>query len=180
MSGPALFTNVFRSTPAHASRTPLNQAKRRDRQQLSCNQCRTRKLKCERGRPPCTTCVRRGLVASCTFPTNKSTTAARKPPLGRVNRSADQLRRLENIIVQMSDPAIASRSVCALLRYMGCGLKHDFETDSQSFIAPERSTTAQISENGIFKGYVGSTHWSAVMENVRPHLAAAFWADSMG
>jgi hypothetical protein len=53
------------------------------------------------------------------------------------------------------------------------GLKHDFETDCPTILALKPSTTTQVPEIGAFKdsvndtGYVGSSHWSAVMENVR-------------
>jgi hypothetical protein len=53
------------------------------------------------------------------------------------------------------------------------GLKHNLETDSLTFLVLKPSTTTQVPEIGAFKGsvsdtgYVGSSHWSAVMENFR-------------
>lgn len=66
------------------------------------------------------------------------------------------------------------------------GLKHDIETDSQRFIASERSGKTHISQSGVFEGsinptgYLGPIHWSAVMEMFVEHLAAVFCADSRG
>jgi hypothetical protein len=45
--------------------------------------------------------------------------AARNPRKERASRSADQVQRLESLIVQMSNPAVTSPSVCAWLQDWG-------------------------------------------------------------
>lgn len=171
MSGSDLFTHVFRSTPGSPPHRSQNQTRRRKRPQLSCTQCKTRKLKCGRGPPPCSTCVRRGLEASCTFATLNATMAVQNPSADRTSRSVEQLRRLEDIVLEMSDHKATPRVVCASPHFLDVAVaENKHKTNSQSFNAPNASNQTKITptpKNGVLKDYVGATHWSAVMENVR-------------
>lgn len=46
---------------------PNNNSKKRkrNRQALNCNMCRARKVQCDRRRPACTACVKRGTAGDC-------------------------------------------------------------------------------------------------------------------
>jgi Fungal Zn(2)-Cys(6) binuclear cluster domain len=173
MSGLSMFTSVFRSSPAPPPPRLSDQPKKRNRPQLTCVPCKTRKLKCERGPPPCSMCVRRGLEAACNFLAPRPTTPAQIPSRERTRRSADQLRRLEDLVVQMGQPPTASATVCEMNSCLLQELRHDFKTDSQNFIASVRNENAQMPQNSVVAGsiiptcYLGPIHWSAIMDNVR-------------
>jgi hypothetical protein len=57
------------NTP-QASSTPVKpntEERKRKRDVLSCVDCRRRKLKCDRGYPACSRCVKGGIAAACTY-----------------------------------------------------------------------------------------------------------------
>ncbi|KAJ4261551.1 hypothetical protein NW762_006979 [Fusarium torreyae] len=66
---------------------------------LSCSNCRTRKIKCDKIQPSCGQCSRFGL--DCVFPSRKPT---RRAPRPRQSELLDRISRLENIVNQ-ADPA---------------------------------------------------------------------------
>ncbi|WXC55789.1 hypothetical protein SNK03_001728 [Fusarium graminearum] len=66
---------------------------------LSCSNCRTRKIKCDKIQPFCGQCSRFGL--DCVFPSRKPT---RRAPRPRQSELLDRISRLENIVNQ-ADPA---------------------------------------------------------------------------
>ncbi|KAL4727341.1 hypothetical protein ACLX1H_006251 [Fusarium chlamydosporum] len=66
---------------------------------LSCSNCRTRKIKCDKIQPFCGQCSRFGL--DCVFPSRKPT---RRAPRPRQSELLDRISRLESIVNQ-ADPA---------------------------------------------------------------------------
>ncbi|KAF5665528.1 transcription factor [Fusarium heterosporum] len=66
---------------------------------LSCSNCRTRKIKCDKIQPLCGQCSRFGL--DCVFPSRKPT---RRAPRPRQSELLDRISRLESIVNQ-ADPA---------------------------------------------------------------------------
>lgn len=46
--------------------------RKRNRQALNCNMCRARKVQCDRRRPACTACIKRGTGAMCEWDDNKA------------------------------------------------------------------------------------------------------------
>ena len=108
---------------------PSSSSKRKERAQLSCQFCRTKKysypslvnftvsylltfdrLKCDRAQP-CGNCVRRGLASSCQF-----TRSAAEPPQRSVSTSseAEQMRNriqeLEQLLISLRSFGTSSRS----------------------------------------------------------------------
>lgn len=44
---------------------PDGKKRKRNRQALNCNMCRARKVQCDRRRPACTACIKRGTAGEC-------------------------------------------------------------------------------------------------------------------
>lgn len=47
------------------SQQPDSKKRKRNRQALNCNMCRARKVQCDRRRPACTACIKRGTAGEC-------------------------------------------------------------------------------------------------------------------
>lgn len=73
-----------------------------------------------------------------------ATLAARKPRRILANRSAGQLRCLEDLVVQMSNPAVLLGSVFACLLFWGPRLKHSLEVEGQSTSYPSEGKQRKI------------------------------------
>jgi hypothetical protein len=44
---------------------PDSKKRKRNRQALNCSVCRARKVQCDRRRPACTSCIKRGTASEC-------------------------------------------------------------------------------------------------------------------
>jgi hypothetical protein len=141
---------------------------KRNRTQLSCTNCRQAKLKCDRQKPHCLQCEKKGRASLCSFP---SPAARKKPTVSMQNR----LKHLESLVKDV----------------MGTGQSpmQQIENHAQhsngnllSNAAPVRGangfndltedTTATASSGQVLLGasestYVGATHWAAILEDVR-------------
>lgn len=125
---------------------------RRPRESLVCNQCRRSKLRCDRGQP-CSSCVKRDEAASCSY--------QRSPGSRNVSsRSAvaeDRLMHLEDMVTQLiQKPASTILNDVALFAGKPNTppiLPHDPAGSAQ----PERTDEGR---------YVGSTHWSAILDDI--------------
>ncbi|KAF1988217.1 hypothetical protein K402DRAFT_391981 [Aulographum hederae CBS 113979] len=71
----------------------MNRVEKRNRPPVSCESCRTRKLKCNRG-SPCDTCIRRSKQASCQYAEN----AIRDKPK---HTTGDRLQNLEKKVLEL-------------------------------------------------------------------------------
>ncbi|KAL2427962.1 Fusarisetin A cluster transcription factor fsa6 [Exophiala dermatitidis] len=78
--------------------------RRREKPQLSCNLCRKRKLKCDRGQP-CRNCARRGLIESCVYARSNGPRPAPcydpPPQTSTDSRVRDRVRILEERVAQL-------------------------------------------------------------------------------
>ncbi|EXJ53972.1 hypothetical protein A1O7_09309 [Cladophialophora yegresii CBS 114405] len=143
-------------------------SRRRNRQPLSCAPCRLKKLRCDRGHP-CETCVKRGNQASCSYgklaSAKASDTAARSATRGRAQ---ERLGRLEQLVMQMVDTSTSN----------GSKPSHSNESDTGASTDSSRDNDATALRTGIAKDghlqygsaesrYVGSTHWSAILESLQ-------------
>jgi Fungal Zn(2)-Cys(6) binuclear cluster domain len=141
---------------------------KRNRTQLSCTNCRQAKLKCDRQRPYCSQCVKKGRASLCTFP---SPVTRKKPTVSMQNR----LKHLESLVkdvMTVQTPSIQQG-------HMG---PHHSDEESTSndhlrsalFDGPIHNTDATpiASASSVLLGssestYVGATHWAAILEDVR-------------
>ena len=121
----------------------------RNRDLLACNECRRRKLKCDR-LTPCTTCTKRGDEASCIY--HRSPNNLERERERRLQAEA-RLEHLERIVQQLAQN--------------GDGAAHP-EYASSHQVVDQGSNQGQ--EPGVLtsKGLVfnGSTHWSAMLEDI--------------
>lgn len=119
---------------------------------MVCRQCRTSKLRCDRGQPACGNCVKKGSTEECDYDHSIN----RRPTYPRHNVAEDRLARLESLVKELMHSQSASKS------------RH---TDNAQPITPGGSPIDQsISQNSSPKvdhaDYVGSTHWSAVFDEI--------------
>ena len=121
----------------------------RNRDLLSCNECRRRKLKCDR-LTPCTTCAKRGDGASCVY--HRSPNKLERERERRLQAEA-RLEHLERLVQQLAQN--------------GDGAAHP-ENESSHKVVDQQSNRGQQSGVLTSKGLVfnGSTHWSAMLEHI--------------
>jgi hypothetical protein len=123
----------------------------RVRELRACIECRRRKLKCDR-HFPCTACARRNDVKSCAYERNNA--GLQNEHERRVQAEA-RLEHLEQLVQQLSQaqPTSANGGISTSTTHsVGSG-----ETDNQE------ETTGSINREAI---YNGSTHWSAMLEDI--------------
>ncbi|KAL2855323.1 fungal-specific transcription factor domain-containing protein [Aspergillus pseudoustus] len=139
--------------------------RRRDKPQLSCNQCRRRKSRCDRQRP-CSCCTARG--QSCTYPEGSPTTGPPQP-LPSTTSAHDRIVRLEHLVMSMMQDSTAKPSV-------------DQVNDTDMHPIPGPGTPAETipietpvdehSECGSLRisdselRYVGGDHWVAILDGI--------------
>ncbi|KAH8176518.1 fungal specific transcription factor domain-containing protein [Sarocladium implicatum] len=122
---------------------------KRNRPPVSCNPCRGRKLKCNRGLP-CDTCVRRGKTDICQYAPNadRSKAEVKKAPV------AEQLKKLEEMIFMLAEQKTKlspkSMSVSA----------SDKPSVSES---PELHT--EVAPNQL--EYTEPNHWLSIIEDIK-------------
>ncbi|KAI1089709.1 fungal-specific transcription factor domain-containing protein [Rostrohypoxylon terebratum] len=152
------------STPRGRARLPSS--RRRDKPQLSCNLCRKRKLKCDRGHP-CVTCARRGLGSSCTYALNV-------PPINEPSQPAkaplsvqDRIQQLENLVVDLmktsgiktipDTPVSMSPPDSVIASTPAQQIAHD---------SSPVSDCGSMRLGGKSVSYVSGDHWAAILEGI--------------
>ncbi|KAK6346123.1 hypothetical protein TWF730_010454 [Orbilia blumenaviensis] len=177
------FTSVFR---ARVNLNDKRKANKRNRQALSCLACRSRKLKCDR-QHPCTACNKRGEGSACTFSaaTGNSGTGAGGITKPSGSGTADskrseaqaKLQKLEEIVQQLiQSGAVVSKPGDSRNTTNGKN-KEDTELTSQpnnneggedESAGPEKRKQAPVlmCYNEASGGYVGATHWAALLEQI--------------
>ncbi|KIX98478.1 uncharacterized protein Z520_05779 [Fonsecaea multimorphosa CBS 102226] len=164
------------------SQQPGHKISKRNRQPVSCYNCRIKKLKCDKSHP-CETCVKRGDEASCVYgniPLHKAsdTTTTNGANTGQVankrGQAQDRLRHLEQLVMQMVGNTTSAQS------------SRDSEVAASPGSPPDNDTsTASIAKEGHLQygssesRYVGSTHWSAILESLQ-ELKSALSSGSNG
>ncbi|KAK0733009.1 hypothetical protein B0T26DRAFT_622480, partial [Lasiosphaeria miniovina] len=138
----------------------------RNRERRSCCECRRRKLKCDRGLP-CGSCVRRSDAGSCTY--QQFAAELDDGNHGRHAQSEARLKRLEQLIMRLAAQAGAptphSIELCPSAPLPGeqsTGSASSSRTSNRELpteSAPERAEDEPI--------YSGSTHWSAMLEDIQ-------------
>ena len=125
----------------------------RNRELLACTECRRRKLKCNR-HTPCTTCVRRGDEASCTY--QRFAGGLERERERRLQAEA-RLEHLEQLVQQLAQHGDASSP-------HGQTMSHQV-TDHQMNREESSIELGALfaNEEPIFNG---STHWSAMLADI--------------
>ena len=133
-----------------------NKVGKRNRQPLSCLPCRLKKLKCDRAHP-CEMCIKRNDEGSCTY--SRPATSGRADVAGRA-KAHDRLRQLEQLVMQMAESNASPQN-----------------GSTTQVTPPTTVSTASTGDEALADGalqhgsgtskYVGSTHWSAILENIQ-------------
>lgn len=153
------FTHKWRALPNHDHRfDATNKVTKRNRQPVSCQSCRARKLKCDRGHP-CDGCLKRGEATSCIYGKVGSIAATngpapRKDEARLSMKAQDRLKHLEDLVRSM------------------------VETPERKYASPEDAPPLDgileaAAGDGAFDkstisggSYTGSTHWSAILQHI--------------
>ncbi|KAL9114284.1 MAG: hypothetical protein Q9227_001706 [Pyrenula ochraceoflavens] len=143
------------ATAEASSETPRRRITR-NRELQACSECRRRKLRCDRG-VPCQTCVKRNDGSSCVYERRLGDNVARERQR-RIEAEA-RLVHLEQLVQRIAtseeDP---SGSQASVLR----GL-HSEPSPDKGVPLPNLDLNGTTSPNGV---YSGSTHWSAMLEDI--------------
>jgi len=141
-----------------------NKVSKRNRQPLSCAPCRTKKMKCDRGHP-CETCIKRGDPTSCYY--GKNPPPSTKPESQGTNskgKAHERLRHLEHLILQMVDRNGQSGSSSQQTATDDASGSLDSSGDSNT---GNPRVASDLQGNSSESRYVGSTHWSAILDNIQ-------------
>ena len=148
--------------------TSNQQPHKRNRTQLSCTNCRHAKLKCDRQKPQCLQCVKKGRASSCTF----LPAAQKKQTVSMQNR----LKHLESLVkgvITGQSPAEAVNdkpvqrngqvaSISSSVAIATVGVDHDADLAAMS-----TESSGKVLLGSEESTYVGATHWAAILEDVR-------------
>jgi hypothetical protein len=148
-----LFTQYDEGT---SSLIPSKQAPhKRNRTQLSCTNCRQAKLKCDRQKPHCLQCEKKGRASLCTFP---SLAARKKPKVSMQNR----LKHLENLVkdVMSTGQSLSMQHIENLAHHS------NGKSISSAATVPPAASSGQVLLGANESLYVGATHWAAILEDV--------------
>ncbi len=148
-----LLTQYDEGTP---SLIPWKQAPhKRNRTQLSCTNCRQAKLKCDRQKPHCSQCEKKGRVSLCSFPPPP---ARKKPTVSMQNR----LKHLESLVKD-----VMSAGQSPPMQHIESHAYHrNGKSNSDPATFPRAVSSGQVLLGANESTYVGATHWAAVLEDV--------------
>ena len=157
MTDLSAFQHKFRAIGPSVHHEPPNKVNKRNRLPVSCEPCRSRKLKCSRGHP-CESCVQRGDESSCQYRASTNGTRSKHEPNGHLNRAQERLQTLEGLVMQMmqSDKSATQPTPEGV---------HQAEGTAP---APDHTALGGLlSSDGSEPSYVGATHWAAILDNIQ-------------
>ena len=171
----AQYQNVFRVSKPDAVNASNNSQgyvtkTRRSRQPLSCDACRTRKLKCDR-QTPCTPCSKRAdASSSCNYSKSSKdggSTPNRAPASTRTEAQL-RLQKLEEMVtglMQASPPS--STDISSLNNSTVDQRMKDMSISLQSLPKDSVSpSNGHLDSNGLERNYQGATHWTTILANI--------------
>ena len=146
------FTGKFRAHKNGSHESPGGKVVKRPR--LACNHCQKAKVRCDRNQP-CSSCVKKGEVTTCVYQRSRG-------PSTDVSRNAlaeDRLVHLESMVKQLMENQIS--------------VPAGNNAASTRLIAPSNKPDGVVEAGDEYRGehvedsgYVGSTHWSAVLNDI--------------
>ena len=125
----------------------------RNRDLLACIECRRRKLKCDR-HTPCTTCARRGDEAFCTYQRVANGVERERE---RRAQAAARLTHLEQLVQDIAQLGNGSGP-------HGTTIPHQ---PADQHANREESSTGPGALTSKRPVFIGSTHWSAMLEDIQ-------------
>ncbi|KAL1970425.1 hypothetical protein VTN77DRAFT_5586 [Rasamsonia byssochlamydoides] len=132
---------------------------KRNRPPSSCEPCRIRKLKCNRGLP-CDTCIKRKKQSSCEYASNAN---RNKPNTGRQSNLADRLQNLEKLVFQFLQNGVTLQQPDDYRKTNGN------ENPSVQMTSVERAmeTRGSLHVQGDKTNYVDSSHWLSILDDIK-------------
>lgn len=158
------FTHKFRASSDGTQQNGAHKVAKRNRQPVSCQSCRTRKLKCDR-KCPCETCIKRGDADSCSFGSAKSATS--KSGTSQNARAHDRIRHLEDLVMQMMNQNTPPGSEGNSAPSMSNGPPPTSAYPSPLDPVLTAKGDGHLQVQGNESRYVGSTHWSTILDNIQ-------------
>ena len=177
--------------PSTASR------RRRDKAQLSCNLCRFKKsvirpvpcpselqnnpmtrLRCDR-QQPCSTCTGRGLARTCAYATDPTSYGAAIDyrPKGRVPDVQQRIQHLESLVRSLMAKGHPENTLLDSSTSLAAEtLMSPTTIRAESDVAPTGDVPVDLGKMSLDDGattYVSSSHWIAVLDNVRAGSGSA-------
>lgn len=156
MSDISTFTGKFRAHKGSSYKLSTGGVTKRPRDSLVCSPCRNSKLRCDRGQP-CTSCIKRDEAAACTY--QRATGLVADNSLHAV--AEDRLLHLESMVKELMQNQPSTRAgtypISAKILAPPDLPRHLAETADQP-------RSAQVDDSAR---YVGSTHWSAILEDLQ-------------
>ncbi|KAJ5090891.1 hypothetical protein N7532_009575 [Penicillium argentinense] len=164
-------------------------SRRRDKPQLSCNLCRRRKLRCDRGQP-CGSCVHRDLSHSCTYllpNANGPSRVNREQRSGTISGLTERIGQLEGLISSLVDNASDGKAG-QTAGQMPINLNEDIQgstrakAGARSGSQPSQPSDSfgHISLRHSKTTYVEDTHWTAILDEMSELKSSARGEDSSG
>lgn len=148
-----LLTQYDEGTSSHI---PSKQAPhKRNRTQLSCTNCRQAKLKCDRQKPHCSQCEKKGRASLCSFP---SPAARKKPTVSMQNR----LKHLESLVKDV----MSTEQSPSMQHIENHGHNSNERSTKIAAPAPATEPSGQVLLGSSESTYVGATHWAAILNDV--------------
>lgn len=155
MSDFSSFTSKFRARKDSSHESLATRVTKRPRESLVCNQCRKSKLRCDRGQP-CNSCFKRDDAAACSY---------QQPAGSRVDTTRhavaeDRLLHLESLVKDLMQNQAFAQS-----RNDVISTKTPAPPELPHY--PAEVVDQPRSEQVDNKRYVGSTHWSAILDDIQ-------------
>ncbi|KAI0151831.1 hypothetical protein GGR57DRAFT_173480 [Xylariaceae sp. FL1272] len=161
---------------------------KRNRRPVSCEQCRLRKLKCNRGLP-CENCIKRHKQSLCHYAANANRSS---PTVSKQKDMKARLNTLEKLVssflsgnavvrpasganqsIGRASDGMISPSTQASFRLNELALTPSSEDPTDTALTPE---TPHLQETGDGQvNYIDKSHWQSILEDiqeVREHLSA--------
>ena len=124
----------------------------RNRELLACSECRRRKLKCDR-HTPCATCVKRGDEPSCKYQRSANGSEHERGRRSQAEARLEHLERLVHEFAQNGDGSVTP------------GQTKSLRVADQPVGREKSRAGCEASKSNGFV-YNGSTHWSAMLEDI--------------
>ncbi|KAL5001796.1 fungal-specific transcription factor domain-containing protein [Aspergillus recurvatus] len=166
MDSPPMISPDGTPAPARPASKAAN-SRRRDKPQLSCNQCRRRKSRCDR-RQPCSCCSSRNQL--CTYPGDAAAMGPQgpSPPASSAHDRLVHLERLVMSMMRVTRPKAVPAPVVSVQSIPGDVTTAEVHTplDTRSECGSMRISNSELQ-------YVGGDHWVAILDSiadVKDHL----------
>lgn len=131
-----------------ATHEPTTKVTKRPGESLACNQCKRAKLRCDR-REPCSSCTRKDAAARCSY-------QQASPDSNHSATAEDRLAHLESLVKDLMQNPNLGRS-----------------ENSITSVETRSAENPREADQSLDEGrYVGSTHWSAILDDIHELKAA--------